>query len=120
MARMARGPGYASLVRESRKSGLLDDRRRGRRSVILELGKAAGKVSNRCQVAPEMNKIRLLAIARIGSSGHHSSLREARQFTLSAATTGGFTGSPITTSGALHIARKTLPYHKHEEEAWII
>ena len=119
MARMARGPGYALLVRESRKSGLLDNRRRGRRSVILELGKAAGKVSNRCQVAPEMNKIRLLAIARIGSSGHHSSLREARQFTLSAATTGGFTHHQPA-SGALHIARKTLPYHKHEEEAWII
>ncbi|KAH9986400.1 hypothetical protein BJV77DRAFT_1029464, partial [Russula vinacea] len=30
----------ASLVRVSRKSGLLDDRRRGRRSVISELGEA--------------------------------------------------------------------------------
>jgi hypothetical protein len=82
-------PGYASLVRELRKSGLLDDRRRGRRrrSVISELGNAVvtvtcaccqafSKVSKRCQVAPEVNKISLLAIARIRSSGHHSSLRK--------------------------------------------
>ena len=50
MARMARGPGYTSLVRESRKSGLLDDRRRGRRSVISEVGKAAGTVT--CAARP--------------------------------------------------------------------
>ena len=67
---------YASLVRVSRKSVLLDDRRRGRRSVILELGEASynpprwhvccdafSKVSGKCQVAPEVNKIRPLASA---------------------------------------------------------
>ena len=32
---------YASLVRVSIKSGLLDDRRRGRQSVILELGEGS-------------------------------------------------------------------------------
>ena len=76
MARMACGPGHASFVRESRKSGLLDDRRRGRRSVISELGEASynrprwhvcyeafSKVSGKCQIAPEVNKIRPLASA---------------------------------------------------------
>ena len=59
-----------------RKSGLSDDQRRGRRLVISELGeasynpprwhvccKAFSKVSGKCQVAPEVNKIRLLASA---------------------------------------------------------
>ena len=64
-----------SLIWVSRKSGLSDDRRRGRRSVVSEKPsysnlprwhvccEAFSKVSDKCQVAPEVSMIRLLASA---------------------------------------------------------
>ena len=116
---------YASLVRVSRKSGLLDDRRRGCRGrsfrviVTNSSGMCAAKlskVSGKCQVAPEANKVRILA-SLISPADTISSLTKLDSRDLTVAITGEFRPSP----GALHIeTRKGLLYQKHEEEAWII
>jgi hypothetical protein len=105
---------YPRNVVASRKSGLLDARRRGRRSVISEPGEAELLTTHKSGMCaarrfqrsvanaklPEVNKIRLLASAI--SPTDHSSLRKLDRRDIAIAISGGFHPA----LGALHIENR--------------